>query len=90
MDQLIKSIELEGIIQIASFHPDYCFADLDPEDVRNYTNRSPYPMFHLIREQSIEAAREQHPDVESIPEKNMELLLEIGIDEIKKQLKELS
>jgi len=56
---------------------------LDKDDVRNYTNRSPYPMFHLIRESSIEKAREQM-DTESIPDRNMDLLLDLGIEKVKK------
>jgi hypothetical protein len=84
-DMLISQFGLEGTIQVASFHPDYQFADLDYDDVRNYTNRSLYPMFHLILEASIERARISHPDVESIPKINMTLLQQIGLEEIKRQ-----
>ncbi len=84
-DMLITQFGLEGTIQVASFHPDYQFADLDYDDVRNYTNRSLYPMFHLILEASIEQARNSHPDVESIPATNMALLQQIGLEEIKQQ-----
>ena len=84
-DMLVTQFGLNGTIQIASFHPDYQFADLDYEDVRNYTNRSLYPMFHLILEESVEQAKNSHPDVDSIPVANMKLLQEIGLDEIKKQ-----
>jgi len=80
-DSILAELDVEGIIQIASFHPDYQFADLDRDDVRNYTNRSPCPMFHLIREDSIAKAREMM-DVESIPDRNMELLLELGIEKV--------
>ena len=83
VDSIIDELNVEDIIQVASFHPDYQFADLDKDDVRNYTNRSPYPMFHLIREDSIEKAREMM-DTESIPDRNMDLLLELGIDGITK------
>lgn len=85
VDMLIGQFGLEGTIQVASFHPDYQFADLDYDDVRNYTNRSLYPMFHLILEESIERARNTHPDVESIPDTNMALLEQIGLEEIKRQ-----
>lgn len=85
VDMLIGQFGLEGTIQVASFHPDYQFADLDFDDARNYTNRSLYPMFHLILEESIERARNSHPDVEGIPETNMALLEEIGLEEIKRQ-----
>jgi len=86
VDSIIDELKLEGVIQVASFHPDYQFADLDKDDVRNYTNRSPYPMFHLIRESSIERAREQM-DTESIPDRNMDLLLDLGIEKVKKSIK---
>jgi len=82
-DAIMDDLNVEGIIQVASFHPDYQFADLDRDDVRNYTNRSPYPMFHLIRENSVEKARAQM-DTESIPIRNMELLMELGIDGVMK------
>ncbi|MDH5377138.1 MAG: DUF1415 domain-containing protein [Gammaproteobacteria bacterium] len=81
-DALIEELQVDGIIQIASFHPQYQFADLEQDDVRNYTNRSPYPMFHLIREDSIEKARGQM-DVDAIPDRNMELLLELGLDGVR-------
>ena len=86
IDVLLRQFNLEGVIQVASFHPDYQFADLDPGDVRNYTNRSPYPMFHLILEDSIEKARMSQTDTESIPEKNMAVLIANGIESAKKQL----
>ena len=57
--------------QVASFHPDYCFEGAEPEDVENYTNRAPYPVFHLLREQSLSDALAHYPNPESIPEKNM-------------------
>ncbi|MCF6236636.1 MAG: DUF1415 domain-containing protein [Gammaproteobacteria bacterium] len=84
-DALIKQFNLEGTIQIASFHPDYQFSDLEADDVRNYTNRSLYPMFHLILEKSIEEARESYPDVDVIPENNMKLLAEMGLEEVQRQ-----
>ncbi len=86
VDVLIEQFALRGIIQVASFHPDYQFADLDKDDVRNYTNRSPYPMFHLILEESIERARATYPGVEEIPENNMNLLQALGLEEVKRQL----
>jgi uncharacterized protein len=76
-------LKLEGVIQVASFRPDYPFTDPDKDDVRNYTNRSPYPVFHLIRESSIEKAREQM-DTESIPDRNMDVLLHMGIEKVRK------
>ncbi len=86
VDALIEELHLVGVIQVASFHPDYQFADLDANDVRNYTNRSLYPMFHLILEDSIEHARATHPDVEDIPQINMDLLQKQGLAESQRQL----
>lgn len=84
-DMVVGQFALEGTIQIASFHPEYQFADLDCDDVRNYTNRSPYPMLHLILEASVERARESYPNIDLVPATNMALLQKIGLDEIKKQ-----
>ncbi len=85
-DLLIEQLNLQGIIQVASFHPDYQFADLSANDVRNYTNRSLYPMFHLILEKSIEHARATHPGVHAIPQTNMALLEKQGLTETVRQL----
>ncbi|MCF6281817.1 MAG: DUF1415 domain-containing protein [Candidatus Polarisedimenticolaceae bacterium] len=86
VDVMLEELNLNGTIQIASFHPDYQFADLAADDARNYTNRSLHPTFHLILEDSIERARATHPDVESIPQTNMDLLEKQGLEESKKQL----
>ncbi|MGR9014333.1 MAG: DUF1415 domain-containing protein [Gammaproteobacteria bacterium] len=69
----------EGTYQLASFHPDYCFQGSDSNDAANYTNRSPYPMLHLLRESSIEQAVASHPDPESIPQHNIELTRKLGL-----------
>ena len=69
----------EGTYQLASFHPDYCFQGAEPDDAANYTNRSPYPMLHLLRETSIERAVASHPDPESIPQHNIELTRKLGL-----------
>ncbi|MBC7774402.1 MAG: DUF1415 domain-containing protein [Phycisphaerae bacterium] len=61
----------EGVYQIASFHPEYCFAGADENDPANYTNRSPYPMLHLLREDSISKAVDHYIDPEGIPERNI-------------------
>jgi hypothetical protein len=71
VEALVKRSGWEGVYQIATFHPDYCFAGTEPEAPENLTNRSPYPIFHLIREASMEAVLERYPDPESIPENNM-------------------
>ncbi|MCG6939551.1 MAG: DUF1415 domain-containing protein [Gammaproteobacteria bacterium] len=64
--------------QIASFHPDYQFGDAEPDDIDNYTNRSPYPMLHLLRESSITRAVVAFPDAADIYEKNIETLRRLG------------
>jgi hypothetical protein len=73
----------EGIYQLASFHPDYCFDGADDTDAANYTNRSPYPMLHLIREASIEKVLKNFPNPENIPERNIKLTRELGVEKMK-------
>ena len=63
----------EGVFQIANFHPEYCFADVDYDDAGNYTNRSPYPTLHLIREESMERVLNVYKNPEEIPENNIAL-----------------
>jgi len=70
---------LEGVIQVASFHPRFQFADTDPDDIGNYTNRAPYPTLHLIREASLARAVEAFPDPEAIFGRNIETLRRIGL-----------
>lgn len=79
-ENLVVDLELDGFIQIASFHPDYQFAGVSREDVTNYTNRSPYPVLHLLRETSIERAVEDQEEAEAIYGRNMETLKTLGID----------
>ena len=77
-DALIVELGLEGDLQIASFHPDYCFADARPQDLSNATNRSPYPMLHLLRENSISDAIQIYPDANSIVVRNQATLARLG------------
>lgn len=77
-DDLIETLEFDGEIQIASFHPDYQFAGTQADDIENYTNRSPYPILHLLRESSIDQAVSAFPDAKNIYEKNMETLRKLG------------
>lgn len=77
-NQLMPMQGYEGIYQLANFHPDYCFADEEENDAANYTNRSPWPMLHIIREESMEKALETYPDPQSIPENNIKLAREKG------------
>lgn len=85
-DGLLEHLELEGVYQIASFHPAYRFAGTGPDDAENYTNRSPFPMRHLLREASVERALDAYPDPGSIPERNIALMQEIGADEMHQRL----
>lgn len=71
VDALIKQQEWEGIYQIATFHPNYCFGGAEPEDDENLTNRSPYPVLHLIREESMEKVLKHYPNPEAIPDTNI-------------------
>lgn len=81
-DQLLVQEQLEGVYQVASFHPDYRFDGADPNDVENYTNRSPYPVLHLIREDSLERALAEFPDADQIPVRNMALMNSLGRDKL--------
>jgi len=73
----------EGVYQLASVHPDYCFEDAKQTDAENYTNRSPYPMIHIIREASLERVLKHYPDPENIPVRNVELARESGVEVFK-------
>lgn len=89
-ENLLSMESYEGIYQLASFHPDYCFAGVNIDDVSNYTNRSPYPMIHILRETSLDKAIEFYGNTETIPEKNIQLMHQLGLDKIKQliQLKD--
>jgi len=77
-EDTVAELDLEGIIQVASFHPDYQFDGTEPDDVSNATNRSPYPTLHLIREASIDRAVAAFPEAEAIFEVNIETLRQLG------------
>jgi hypothetical protein len=78
-DDCLLALDLEGVVQIASFHPKYQFAGTDEDDITNFTNRSPYPALHLIREASIDRAVAAFPDAEAIFEVNMATLNRLGL-----------
>ena len=78
-DKLLAKMGLEGVIQIASFHPHYQFADTEPDDISNYTNRAPYPILHLLREASIDQAVAAFPEAEAIFEANIETMQRLGL-----------
>ena len=79
-DAEVLALGLEGDLQIASFHPDYRFADTVADAVENFTNRSPYPMLHLLRESSIDIAVEALTDTDEIYRRNIETLRRLGAD----------
>ena len=79
-DGVLQELDLEGEFQVASFHPEFQFADTEPDDITNFTNRSPYPTLHLIREASIDRAVEAFPEAETIYEANMATMEKLGRD----------
>jgi hypothetical protein len=79
-DAALDELDLAGEIQVASFHPGYQFAGTQPDDIENYTNRSPYPILHLLREESIDRAMVAFPDAAQIFEKNIDTLTRLGHD----------
>ena len=85
-DAAVEALDLGGIIQVASFHPDYQFDGTHPDDASNYTNRAPFPILHLLREDSVERAVAAFPDPDVIVERNIATLDRIGVDGYKKLL----
>lgn len=85
-NDLIVDQGFEGVFQLASFHPDYCFADSDFDDAANFTNRSPYPTIHIIREASMEKVLAVYKDPQQIPEDNIKLAQYKGADFFKDTL----
>lgn len=77
-DRVLRKAKLDGVLQIASFHPQFQFADSEPDDISNYTNRAPFPTLHLLREASIDRAVQAFPNAESIFDKNIETLEHLG------------
>jgi hypothetical protein len=79
-EDLLEASGFEGIFQLASFHPNYCFEGEDIDDASNYTNRSPYPMIHIIREESMARVLNVYNEPEKIPDNNIELARAKGKD----------
>lgn len=88
-DALLKRLQLRGEIQIASFHPDFLFSGEAVDDPSHYSNRSPYPTLHLIREDAISRASASMDDPDSIYENNIQLLRQLGLAELESRLKNL-
>ena len=77
-DAAVEALDLQGVLQVASFHPDYQFAGTAPDDIGNYTNRAPFPTLHLLREASVDRAVEAFPDPDAIVERNLRTLDGLG------------
>ena len=77
-DAAVEDLELDGVLQVASFHPQYQFADSHPDDMGNFSNRAPYPTLHLLREESVEKAVAAFPEAEKIFETNIATLEKLG------------
>lgn len=78
-DRILERAGLEGVLQIASFHPKYQFAGTEPDDIENFSNRSPFPVLHLLRESSIDRAVAAYPEASAIYEKNIATLRKLGL-----------
>ena len=85
-EALLPAQGYEGIYQLASFHPQYCFAGAGNDDAANYTNRSPYPVLHLLREASLARALASYPHPEKIPEQNIDRARRIGLAQLQARL----
>jgi hypothetical protein len=85
-EQVVADLDLEGVIQIAGFHPHYQFADTEADAVENYTNRSPYPMLHLLREDSIFAVASDSETLLEIPQRNIHTLRDLGTKRVLEML----
>lgn len=86
-DRLLVQMNLEGVFQIASFHPEYQFDGTSPDDAENYTNRSPYPLLHILREESLERAVAHTQDIDQIPVRNIEKMNSLGSEILRKILR---
>ena len=86
---LLDDLRYTGVYQLASFHPAYCFENSNEDDAANFTNRSPYPMLHIIRESSVEKALAGYKDIEQVPVRNVETLRELGYRKMHNTLQEI-
>jgi hypothetical protein len=77
-DQALVDLDLDGVLQIANLHPNYQFAGTGVDDITNFTNRSPHPTLHLLREESIDRAVQAFPEAETIFERNMQTMERLG------------
>ena len=86
---LLDDLRYTGVYQLASFHPAYRFENSDEDDAANFTNRSPYPMLHIIRESSVEKAVTGYKDIELVPERNVSTLRKLGYRKMEQTLQEI-
>lgn len=84
VDALLADRDWQGEFQIATFHPQYCFAGVSPDSAENLTNRSPYPVLHILREATLEKALTDYPNPEEIPERNIKRMSELTAEEIRR------
>lgn len=85
-NHLLDDLNYSGTYQLASFHPKYCFDGCQQNDASNFSNRSPWPMLHLIRESSVEKAIAHYPNIEQLPQKNIKKLEAIGYRKLQDEL----
>ncbi len=85
-NELLLEQGYEGVYQLASFHPDYCFEGEAADDAANYTNRAPYPVLHILREASLARTLESVAQPELIPERNIAYARQLGIEQLRAQL----
>lgn len=86
---LLDDLSYTGIYQLASFHPQYCFEDCNNNDAGNFSNRSPYPMLHILRESSVEKALTNYDNIEDVPQNNIKQLEEIGFEKMQDTLHQI-
>ncbi len=84
VDLLLDSRQLQGVFQVASFHPQYCFSGTNSSDNDNLTNRSPFPILHILREDSLEKVLQSYDDPEGIPERNIERMKSLSVKDVAK------
>ncbi len=81
-NQLLEDLGYLSTYQLAHFHPDYCFDGVEAQDASNYTNRAPYPVLHLLREESLQQAIDNYPNTADIPDTNIKCARELGVEKI--------
>ena len=85
-DALLEAMELDGVLQVASFHPHYQFAGTEVDEAENLTNRAPHPILHLLREDSVERAVAAYPKPDAIIERNVATMRRLGAEGLRKLL----